>query len=108
MTMSKFIIPGLAAAALTLALALPGTAGAADRRADGVNNTPQQATEFSSRHRGVRHRRVVRRYYYAPRPYYRPWGPYYGYGYGYPYYPYAYAPRPFVGVGVGPFGFGVW
>ena len=96
--MAKTLL-ALAAGASLVMLALPGSASAAERRADGIRSNIEQ-TEFSSMHRRW-HRRgyVVRRAY---RPYY---GYPYAYGYGYPYY---YQPRPFVGFGVGPFGFGVW
>jgi hypothetical protein len=96
--MTKTLLALVAGASL-LVLALPGPAGAAERRTDGIRNGGD-LTEFSSYHRRW-HRRgyVVRRAY---RPYY---GYPYAYGYGYPYY---YRPRPFVGFGFGPFGFGVW
>lgn len=79
---------GFAAGALLLALALPGTASAAEKRADGIKDakTATEVTEFSSRHRRWHRPRYVRRYY-APR-YYYPYAyappPYY---YGRPYYP---------------------
>lgn len=96
----KSILATCAAAAVTAALAMPATAVAADKRADGVRNMDQ--TEFSSQRK---HRRYHAQRYYGPRyGYYRPYRPYY---YDAPYY--AYAPRyyrPGVGVGVGPFGFG--
>jgi hypothetical protein len=96
--MSKILL-SLAAGTALFVLALPSSAGAAERRADGVRNAVEH-TDFSSYHRrGHRRGYVVRRAY---RPYY---GYPYAYGWGYPYY---YQPRPFVGFGVGPFGFGVW
>jgi Ni/Co efflux regulator RcnB len=79
--MAKMIV-SLAAAALLSALALPGPASAADKRADGLANAAPQATEFSSRHRRWHRPRVVRRYYRYPR-------------YRYRYRPYAYAPYPY-------------
>ena len=98
--MAKTLL-ALAAGASLLVLALPGPAGAAERRADGIRSNAGP-TEFSSYHRRWHRGYVVRRAY----------RPYYGYGYGYPYaygygYPYYYR-RPFVGLGFGPFGFGVW
>ncbi len=102
------ILATCAAVAVTALIALPGSASATERRADGIQT--QQALagglEFSDQRRRYRNR------YYTGRRYYR--GPrYYGYA---PYYApyYAYAPRPYyrpyygpsVGVGVGPFGFG--
>jgi hypothetical protein len=117
--MSK-ILGMMAAFALLAMLALPGSATAAERRADGLKvGQPGAETEFSSYHRRW-HRRhwVVRRAwgprfgYYRPwyRPYYagygfyRPWRPFYRpwyrpwyAGYGYPYY------RPGFSIG---FGFG--
>jgi hypothetical protein len=99
-----------AAAALTVAFAMPAPAMAAEKRADGLRST-DQVTEFSAqkrkRYRGHAHR--YHRHYHGPR---------HGYRYGYRYRPhyapyYAYAPRyyrpyyrPGVSVGVGPFGFG--
>jgi hypothetical protein len=99
--MTKTLL-ALAAGASLLVLALPGPAGAAERRADGIRSNAE-ATEFSSVYRRYHRRYVVRRAY---RPYYG------GYGYGYPYAygygsPYYYR-RPFVGLGLGPFGFGIW
>jgi hypothetical protein len=108
--MSK-ILGTMAAFALLATLALPGSASAAERRADGLKaNQPGAETEFSSYHRRWHRRHVVVRRAWGPgygyyRPYYRPYyagypyyRPYYaGYGYGYPYY------RPGISIG---FGFG--
>jgi hypothetical protein len=96
--MTKTLL-ALAAGASLLVLALPGPAGAAERRDDGIRSNAQ-STEFSSVYRRYHRRYVVRRAY---RPYYG-YGYPYAYGYGYPYY----YRRPFVGLGVGPFGFGIW
>jgi hypothetical protein len=96
----------MAAFALLATLARPGSATAAERRADGLQaNQPGAETEFSSYHR--RWHRPYRYGYYRPwrsgygyyRPYYRPYyaGYPYAYGYGYPYY------RPGISIG---FGFG--
>jgi hypothetical protein len=90
--MTKTII-SLAATALLSALVLPGPAGAADKRADGLTNKAPQATEFSSRHRRWHRPRVVRRYYRYPRYRYS-YRPYYGY---YAYAPYPYYYRPYYG-----------
>ena len=112
--MSK-VLGTMAAFAVLATLALPGSATAAERRADGLTaNQPGAETEFSSYHRRWHRRHVVVRRawgprygyyrpYYRPyyagypyyRPFYRPW--YAGYGYGYPYY------RPGISIG---FGFG--
>ncbi|MFL4986644.1 MAG: hypothetical protein ACJ8EN_23910 [Xanthobacteraceae bacterium] len=107
------VLGTMAAFAVLATLALPGSATAAERRADGLKaNQPGAETEFSSRRRWHRRHVVVRpawgpRYgYYRPyhRPYYAgyPYGSYYagspyGYGYGYPY------SRPGISIG---FGFG--
>jgi hypothetical protein len=93
--MAKIFL-GLAAGALLIVLALPGPAGAAERRADGIrSNSDIEQTEFSSRHRRWhRHRYYVRRYH---RPYYG--YPYYGWGHPYGYY----RPGPAIGLS---FGFG--
>jgi len=97
---------GVAAAVLLATLALPGTAGAAQKQDPGVYKQ-SAGEEFSSQRRYHRRRYVVRRYgprygYYGP-GYYGYYGGYGGYGsyggYGYPYYPYA-------GIGFGPFG--IW
>jgi hypothetical protein len=102
----------MAAFALLATVALPGSATAAERGADGLKaNQPGAETDFSSYHRRWHRPVVVRRAwgprygyyrpYYAGYPYYRPYYagyPYaYGYGYGYPYY------RPGISIG---FGFG--
>jgi hypothetical protein len=91
------IFLSLAAGAALFVLALPGPAGAAERRADGVRNADQ--TEFSSAHRRWHRRHYVRRHGYRSYGYrsYRP----YGYGYGYPYG--YYRPGPSIGLS---FGFG--
>jgi len=106
--MSK-MIGSFAAAALLLALTLPGPAGAADsRRTDGLTNATPQVTDISSRHRRWHRPRVVVRYGYRY-PRYRYYGNYYAYA-PYPYYyrPYYYrsyyGPR-FYGPGFS-FGFG--
>jgi hypothetical protein len=95
----------LAALLLAVMLALPGTASAGERRADGISKADQMH-EFSAhrrhyryvRHYGPRYRHV--RHYYGPR--YR-----YGY-YGYPYYRSYYRPAYWgPGFYAGPFGFGL-
>jgi hypothetical protein len=104
--MSK-ILGTMAAFALLATLALPGSANAAERRADGLKAHDAAAqTELSSVRRWHRRHVVVRRAwgprygYWGPRyggyPYYAGY-PYAGYGYGYPYY------RPGISIG---FGFG--
>jgi hypothetical protein len=101
----KSILATCAAAALTAAFAMPVSAGATEKRADGVRNVEQ--TDVSAQRR--KYRRHAHRHYYGPRYRYR-----YGYApryYSGPYYAYApryYRPyyRPGVSVGVGPFGFG--
>jgi hypothetical protein len=96
--MSKALF-GVAASVLLATLALPGTAGAAQKLDPGIHKQAA-GEEFSAQRRTYRRRYVVRRAYW-PR-YYGWYGPgYYGYyrAYGYPYYPYA-------GIGFGPFG--VW
>lgn len=101
--MSKVLGTMAAFAALAM-LALPGSATAAERRADGLTaNQPGAETEFSSYHRRWHRRHVVVRRAWGPRygyyrPYYAGYGGYpYGYGYGYPY------SRPGISIG---FGFG--
>jgi len=104
--MSK-VLGTMAAFALLATLALPGSAIAAERRADGLEaNQPGAETEFSSYHRRYwRHRYGYHRPYWRYRyGYYRPWRYRYGYYrpwyagyYGYPYY------RPGITIG---FGFG--
>jgi hypothetical protein len=83
----------LAAAALCLALSLPGSASATEsQRSDGLRNDTAKPTEVSAQRRW-RRSRVVRRYYRYPRRYaypryrYRPRA----YAYAYPYY------RPYYG-----------
>jgi len=116
--MSK-ILGTMAAFAVVATLALPGSATATERRADGVKaNQAVAETEFSSVHRRWHRGYVVGRPFWGPRyrywgpryvrypyyrPYYRPWvagypyyRPYYA-GYGYPYF------RPGISIG---FGFG--
>jgi hypothetical protein len=96
------ILATCAAVALSAAFALPTSAVAAEKRADGVHK--QDQIEVSARRKYRRHH--VRRYYGPRYGYYRP------HYYNAPYY--AYAPRPYyrpyyrpgVSVGVGPFGFG--
>jgi len=95
---------GVAAAILLTTLALPGTAGAAQKLEPGVHKQTA-GEEFSAQRRYHRRRYVVRRYwprygYSWPRSYGYYGSGYYGYygAYGYPYYPYA-------GIGFGPFGF---
>src|SRR5215211_68388 len=101
--MSK-VLGTMAAFAVLATLALPGSATAAERRADGLTaNQPGAETEFSSYHRRWHRRHVVVRRAWGPRyGYYRPYyagyaGYPYGYGYGYPY------SRPGISIG---FGFG--
>ena len=103
--MAKMIV-SLAAAALLSALALPGPASAADKRADGLANTAPQATEFSSRHRRWHRPRVVRRYYRYPRYRYRYPRAYAYYPYPYYYRPYPYYYGPGVGIHTPGFSFG--
>jgi hypothetical protein len=112
--MSK-ILGTMAALAVVATLTLPGSATAAERRADGLKaNQAAGETEFSSVHRRWHRGYVVGRPVWGPRyrywgpryvgyPYYRPYyagypyyRPYYA-GYGYPYY------RPGISIG---FGFG--
>ncbi len=93
------LLGGFAAGALLLALALPGTASAAEQRTDSKTIKPAgEITEFSSYHRRWHRPRYVRRYY-APR-YYQPYAyapqPYY---YGRPYYPRRYYGGPGVSFG---------
>ena len=116
--MSK-IVAGAAALAVTALLTLPGPAGAAEQRADGLRNHDTAAsTELSSQRywrRGYVARRTwgprfaYRPYYqpyYGGYPFYQPWRPYshgglpYGYSYGSS--PYYYS-RPVASFG---FGFG--
>lgn len=87
--MSKMFSVLVAICALWI-IALPGSADAAQRAADGIRNLDQY--EFSS---ARRQRRVVRRYY-ARRYYVQPnyYGPYGYQPYGYQPYGY-YAPVPF-------------
>ena len=122
--MSK-VLAGTAAFALTAMLALPGSANAGERGADGLRAKDATAmTEFSSR-RIYRRHIVVRRAYGSRFGYRRYGGPRYAYGgywrpryawgypsYGYPYFssPYYagyYRPwyRPYPAVSIG-FGFG--
>ena len=96
---------GVAAAILLTTLALPGTAGAAQKLEAGVHKQTA-GEEFSAQRRYHRRRYVVRRYwprygYSWPRSYGYYGSGYYGYygAYGYPYYPHA-------GIGFGPFG--IW
>jgi len=102
------ITAGIAALALTGAVALPLSASAAEQKAGATPHATQgQSTEFSSQRRYWRGRYYG---YGGPRRYY---GPRYGYYRGYPYggYPYGYYGRPYyggVGVGIGPFGFRVF
>ena len=119
------ILGTVAAFAVLAALALPGSATAAERRSDGLKvNQPGAETELSSYHRRWHRPHVVVRRAWGPRygywgPRYRYWGPryrywgsyarpYYGYPYyrpwyaGYPYgYPY-YRPGITIGFGFGP------
>src|SRR5437899_3319445 len=96
------IVTGVAALAVLTVMAMPGTAGAAERRADGVRTQEQLApTEFSSQYRRW-HRRHFVRHYWGP-PFYA-YDPYYPYYYPYRYYrPRWYGPHAYVGIG--PFGF---
>ena len=87
------IVACSAAFALAFMLALPGAAGAAERRADALTARPAVQTELSSVHRyWHRHRVHVRRHWWVRRHF---WGPRYGF---YPWVPrYAYYPywRPY-------------
>jgi hypothetical protein len=84
------LLAACAAVAVTAMLALPGSAGATEQRADGIRNN--DGIEVSAQRR-------YRRYYYGPRYYYgyrRHWAP--RYYYARPYYrPYYY--RPYYRVG---------
>jgi len=101
----KKVFAGVAATMMLAALALPGTAGAAQKQEPGVYKQTA-GEEFSSQRRYYR-RRYVRRYWPRYYGYYGGYWPrYYGYAaYGYPYYPYY--GRPYIGFGVGPF-WGWW
>ena len=94
------LLTGCAALALLFAISLPGPAGAAARRPDGIRGGEQAEaiTDVSAHRRRYRHHHR----YYGSR-YWGP-GPYWGYYRPWPYY------RPYPGayIGVGPFGFGVW
>ena len=94
--MSK-LLAACAALAVTAVLALPGSAGATEQRADGIRNDDGIEVSaarrhwrrhyYGSRYYGYR-RHWAPRYYYA-RPYYRPY-------YARPYYrPYYYSYRPY-------------
>ena len=100
------ILASCAALALTAVFAMPVSAGATEKRADGVRNAEQTDVSAQRRYRryghryyGPRYRYGYRGYRYGYRPYYS--APYYAYS---PYYRPYYGPR--VGVGVGPLGFG--
>jgi hypothetical protein len=87
------IMGSLAAAALCLALSLPGSASATEsQRSDGLRNETAKSTEVSAQRRW-RRSRVVRRYYRYPRRYAYPrrWYRPRAYAYAYPYY------RPYYG-----------
>ncbi len=82
-----------AAVAVTALIALPGQAGAGERRADGARNTDQIEVSSARRHRRYN---STRRYYgrrYYSQPYYQ--------SYGYAPAPYYHRPAPF------PFVFGL-
>jgi hypothetical protein len=96
------VLGAVAATVMLGALAMPGTAGAAQKQQPGVHKQVV-GEEFSSQ-RYWRRRYYVRRYW--PRYYGYYGGGYWPYYYGYRYYPYAYA-RPYVGFGIGPF-WGWW
>jgi hypothetical protein len=98
------VLGAVAATVLLAALAMPGTAGAAQKQDPGVYKQVV-GEEFSSQRR-YRRRVYVRRYWPRYYGYYGGYWPgYYG-AYGYPYYPYYYA-RPYIGFGIGPF-WGWW
>ena len=99
------IMSSFAAAALLMALALPGTANATDtKRANGLGmETANAATEVSAQRR---RKRVVRRYYRGPRYYHGPrYRNYYAYA-PYPYYRRYYRPAPGLYFGGPGFSFG--
>jgi hypothetical protein len=87
---------GIAAAAMLVAIAIPGQVAAAEQRQDPGIHKQAVGEEFSSQRR-YRRRVYVRRYY--PR-YYGGYYPSYGYG-AYPYWG-GYYGRPYVGFGFGP------
>ena len=87
----------IAAVGVAGLLAMSSSAGADEKRADGVRNP--QVTDFSAHRRRYRH--THRRYY--PRAYY--YDPYDAYAY-YPYRYYRPGPRFHVGPGGFSFGFG--
>jgi hypothetical protein len=89
--MSKILTFSAALAGL-FCLSLVGPAGAAERKADGIQNQQLDQYEVSDQRRYRRYR------YYRPYPYYgyRPY-PYYGYGYPYAYRPYPYYGSPGIG-----------
>jgi hypothetical protein len=95
------VLAGVAATVMLAALALPGTAGAAQKQEPGVYKQTA-GEEFSSQRRYYRRRYYVRRYW--PR-YYGYYGAAWPYYYGYAAYPYY--TRPYVGFGFGPF-WGWW
>jgi Ni/Co efflux regulator RcnB len=99
--MKKFL-PGCAAAALLVTLALPGAATAAEK-ADGARNLDAYA--WSSHRRSYRHKHV-RRYIEddGPRYGHRPYRSYRSHSYDRGYRGYGYDRRPGVSVGVGGFG----
>lgn len=102
--MSKYLA-GLAGILFLLVIAVPGTAGAAQRNADGVRTAEIGQYEFSGHRRSYRHRhRHVRRYYRGPRYGYYHGGPYWRPRYSY-YSPY-YAAAPFPFFPFFPFGIG--
>jgi hypothetical protein len=98
------VLGAVGATMMFTALALPGTAGAAQKQEPGVHK--QVVGEEFSAQRRYRRRVYVRRYSRGYR-YYRGYSPgYYGYYGGYSPGYYGYYSRPAVGVGIGPFG--VW
>ena len=97
--MKKFL-PGCAAAALLVTLALPSAATAAEK-ADGARNLDAYA--WSSHRRSYRHKHV-RRYIEDDEPSYTYRRSYRSHGYDRGYRGYGYDRRPGVSVGVGGFG----
>jgi len=68
--MSRFIFPGLAAAALLATLSLSGPANATDHKTNAVTVDHSQITQFSSQRRWRGGRGVAVRRIYAPRRFY--------------------------------------
>ena len=94
------ILATCAAVAVTALIALPGPVSAAERRADGIQNSDQ--LEVSSQRRYRRH--ASPRRYHGQRSYGRSYyAPQYGYA---PRSNYGYAPRPYYRPAPFPFFFG--